>query len=96
VRVIAATNANLRQAIREAAFREDLFYRLNVIELEVPALATAAKDIIALARISLQPGFTLAADAERALTRYPWPGKYVSLQNAIRRACLLSPEPTIG
>ena len=56
VRVIAATNANLRQAIREGRFREDLFYRLNVIELEVPALADRREDIVPLARRFLQNG----------------------------------------
>jgi DNA-binding NtrC family response regulator len=96
VRVIAATNANLREAIREGRFREDLFYRLNVIELEVPALADRREDIVALARHFLQPGFSLAADAERALTHYPWPGNVRELQSAIRRACLLSPDRTIG
>jgi DNA-binding NtrC family response regulator len=96
VRVIAATNSNLRQAIREGRFREDLFYRLNVIELEVPPLAHRREDIVALARHFLQPGFWLAADAERALTRYPWPGNVRELQNVMRRACLLAPERTIG
>jgi DNA-binding NtrC family response regulator len=96
VRVIAATNANLRQAIREGRFREDLFYRLNVIELEVPGLADRRDDILALARHFLQTGFVLAADAERALTRYSWPGNVRELQNVMRRACLLSREPVIG
>src|ERR1043165_2674397 len=96
VRVIAATNANLRQMIREGRFREDLFYRLNVIELEVPALADRRDDILPLARSFLTAGFTLAADAERALVRYDWPGNVRELQNAIRRACLLSTVPAIG
>jgi DNA-binding NtrC family response regulator len=96
VRIVAATNSNLRQAIREGRFREDLFYRLNVIELEVPALADRREDIVPLARHFLQPGFELSPDAERALARYPWPGNVRELQNAIRRACLLSPERTIG
>jgi DNA-binding NtrC family response regulator len=96
VRVIAATNSNLRQAIREGRFREDLFYRLNVIELEVPPLSDRREDVVALARHFLQPGFSLAADAERALTRYPWPGNVRELQNVMRRACLLAPERTIG
>jgi DNA-binding NtrC family response regulator len=96
VRVIAATNANLRQAIREGRFREDLFYRLNVIELEVPALADRRDDILALAKHFLQANFVLAAEAERALTRYSWPGNVRELQNVMRRACLLSREPAIG
>jgi len=96
VRVIAATNANLRQAIREGRFREDLFYRLNVIELEIPALTERRDDILALARHFLQPGFSLTAEAERALTQYSWPGNVRELQNVMRRACLLSQERAIG
>jgi DNA-binding NtrC family response regulator len=96
VRVIAATNANLRQAIREGRFREDLFYRLNVIELEIPALTERRDDILALARHFLQPGFSLTAEAERALAQYSWPGNVRELQNVMRRACLLSQERAIG
>ena len=96
VRVVAATNANLRQAIREGRFREDLFYRLNVIELEVPPLSERRDDILPLAHLFLQPGYQLTPDAERALSRYSWPGNVRELQNAIRRACLLSPERAIG
>jgi DNA-binding NtrC family response regulator len=96
VRVIAATNADLYQAIRAGRFREDLLYRLNVIELKVPALAERREDIVPLARSFLQPGFALSADAERALLHHAWPGNVRELQNAIRRACLLSPERTIG
>lgn len=96
VRVIAATNSNLRRAIREGHFREDLFYRLNVIELEIPSLAERRDDIGALARHFLEPGFTLAQDALDALSRHPWPGNVRELQNTIRRACLLSTGKTIG
>jgi len=95
VRVIAATNANLRQAIREGQFREDLFYRLNVIELEVPALADRRDDIVPLARAFLDGGHTLTPDAERALTRYDWPGNVRELQNVIKRAGLLANTPAI-
>jgi DNA-binding NtrC family response regulator len=96
VRVIAATNSNLRAAIREGRFREDLFYRLNVIELEIPALAERREDIAPLARHFLEPGFTLAQDAIDALARQPWPGNVRELQNTIRRACLLSSAKTIS
>src|SRR5580698_6208837 len=96
VRVIAATNTNLRQAIRDGRFREDLFYRLNVIELEIPALAERRDDILPLARYFLQPGFVLTAEAEHALLRYSWPGNVRELQNVMRRACLLSTNPAIG
>jgi DNA-binding NtrC family response regulator len=96
VRVIAATNSNLRLAIREGRFREDLFYRLNVIELEIPPLADRREDIEALARHFLEPGFVFAQDAVAALSRHPWPGNVRELQNTIRRACLLSSNKTIA
>ena len=96
VRVIAATNTNLRQAIREGVFREDLYYRLNVIELEVPPLAERRDDILPLAQHFLERGFTLAPATEEALRRYPWPGNVRELQNAIRRACLLATGSVIG
>lgn len=96
VRVIAATNANLREAIREGRFREDLFYRLNVIELELLPLAQRRDDILVLAKHFLQPGLALTTEAERALLQYPWPGNVRELQNVMRRACLLARAPTIG
>jgi len=96
VRIVAATNSNLRQAIRAGSFREDLYYRLNVIELEVPALAERPEDILPLAHHFLERGFTLAPAAEQALLRYPWPGNVRELQNAIRRACLLAGGSVIG
>ena len=94
-RVIAATNASLPQLIKEGKFREDLFYRLNVIELEVPPLAARQEDILPLAQHFLEPGFTLAPDALRALGRYHWPGNVRELRNAIHRACLLSVDPVV-
>jgi DNA-binding NtrC family response regulator len=69
---------------------------LNVIELEVPGLAARREDILPLARHFVQPGFTLSPEAERALVRHAWPGNVRELQNAIRRACLLSPDPLIA
>ncbi len=95
VRVIAATNTPLRQAMREGGFREDLFYRLSVIELEVPPLSARREDILPLARHFLQPNFRLSPEAEELLRRHSWPGNVRELQNAIRRACLLSTAPTI-
>jgi DNA-binding NtrC family response regulator len=73
-----------------------LFYRLNVIELEIAALAERREDIAVLARHFLEPGFTLAQDAVNALTRHPWPGNVRELQNTIRRACLLSSDKSIA
>jgi DNA-binding NtrC family response regulator len=96
VRMIAATNTDLRAAIREGRFREDLYYRLNVIELELPPLSRRREDILPLARHFLAPGRELSAEAERALARHSWPGNVRELQNVIRRACLLANTPTIG
>jgi DNA-binding NtrC family response regulator len=96
VRMIAATNTDLRAAIREGRFREDLYYRLNVIELELPPLSRRREDILPLARHFLGAGRQLSPDAERALMRHAWPGNVRELQNVIRRACLLSSTPTIG
>jgi len=96
VRVIGATNTNLRRAIRAGSFREDLFYRLSVIELEVPPLAERRDDILPLARHFLERGFSLTREAEAALERFPWPGNVRELQNVIRRACLLSQGSAIG
>ncbi len=94
-RVIAATNANLPQLIKDGRFREDLFYRLNVIELEVPPLAARQEDILPLAHHFLEPGFRLSQDAPRALARYHWPGNVRELRNAIHRACLLSVDSIV-
>ena len=96
VRMIAATNTDLRAAIREGRFREDLYYRLNVIELELSPLSRRREDILPLARHFLGAGHELSPEAERALARHSWPGNVRELQNVIRRACLLSTTPTIG
>lgn len=90
VRVISATNADLKQGIRDGVFREDLFYRLNVIELAVPPLAERLDDVVPLAQLFLDTEHSLSADAERALRSYSWPGNVRELQNTIRRACLLA------
>jgi DNA-binding NtrC family response regulator len=96
VRMIAATNTDLRAAIREGRFREDLYYRLNVIELELPPLARRREDILPLARHFLAGDRELSPEAERALMRHSWPGNVRELQNVIRRACLLATTPAIG
>ena len=95
VRLLFATNADLKAAIREGRFREDLYYRINVIELKVPPLASRPGDILALARRFLAPGYTLAPSAERALIAHPWPGNVRELRNAVQRACLLSRETSL-
>jgi DNA-binding NtrC family response regulator len=96
VRIVSATNASLGEAIRQGRFREDLYYRLNVIELSVPPLADRRDDILPLARHFLEPGYELQADALRALQRHDWPGNVRELRNCIRRACLLAATPRIG
>ncbi len=95
VRVLSATNADLRAAIREGRFREDLFYRLNVIELRVPPLAARLDDVVPLARHFLEPGFILDDSAVKALRNYSWPGNIRELANVIRRACLLASDRVI-
>jgi DNA-binding NtrC family response regulator len=96
VRMVAATNTDLRAAIREGRFREDLYYRLNVIELELAPLSRRREDILPLARHFLGAERELSPEAERALIRHSWPGNVRELQNVIRRACLLTATPGIG
>jgi len=96
VRIVSATNASLGEAIRQGRFREDLYYRLNVIELQVPPLAERRDDILPLAQHFLESGYELLPDAERALVRYDWPGNVRELRNSIRRACLLASTTRIS
>jgi DNA-binding NtrC family response regulator len=104
VRIIAATNVDLRQAVREGRFREDLFYRLNVISVDLPPLRSRREDIPLLAAHFLkhyahENGVlprTLAPDALRALVDYDWPGNVRELENAIERGVVLSSGPVIG
>jgi len=95
VRVISATNADLSAMIRAGTFREDLFYRLNVIELRLPPLASRPGDILPLAQSYLARGKTLHPAAEAALLAHPWPGNVRELKNVMARANLLSGGDTI-
>jgi DNA-binding NtrC family response regulator len=95
VRVVSATNADLKKSIRDGHFREDLFYRLNVIELAVPSLAERAEDVVPLAEFFLDAEHRLSGEARRVLRSYAWPGNVRELQNSIRRACLLASGPEI-
>ncbi len=90
VRVVSATNADLAAMIAEGGFREDLFYRLNGIELRLPPLARRPRDILPLARHFLPPGKQFADAAKRALLQHSWPGNVRELRNAVQRAALLS------
>lgn len=96
VRVISATNADLPAMIRAGTFREDLFYRLNLIELRLPPLSARPDDILPLARSFLAPGKTLSAAAEAALLAHGWPGNVRELKNVLLRACLLAAGSAIG
>jgi len=89
VRVIAATNADLPAMIRDGRFREDLYYRLNVIELHVPPLAERRGDILPLAEAFLRGERRLSDAARNALLQHSWPGNVRELKNAIQRALLL-------
>jgi two-component system NtrC family response regulator len=94
VRIIAASNINLKDAVKEGGFREDLFYRLNVVPLKVPSLRERAEDILLLAHHFLQEesqrlqrgAVSLSPAAISALTANNWPGNVRELQNRIRRA----------
>ena len=90
VRVLSATNADLKAMVREGTFREDLYYRLNVIEVRLPPLAERVDDILPLAEHFLA-GRALLSDAARdALRAHAWPGNVRELKNVIERAALLA------
>ena len=103
LRLVAATNANLKEAVAQGRFREDLFYRLNVVPLDIPPLRERREDIMSLALEMLKhfnrelkknfTGFTPAA-AEQ-LQQYPWPGNIRELKNVIERTMILAPEGDI-
>jgi DNA-binding NtrC family response regulator len=92
VRIVSATNADLPALIRDGRFREDLFYRLNVIEIPVPSLLERPADILPLARSFLGEALTLSEDAAAALLAHDWPGNVRELRNSIERAKLLARE----
>jgi DNA-binding NtrC family response regulator len=95
VRVVSATNADLPALIREGRFREDLYYRLNVIEISVPRLAERPADILPLARHFLGEALKLSDDAAAALLAHDWPGNVRELRNSIERARLLAREQLV-
>jgi two-component system nitrogen regulation response regulator GlnG len=103
VRIVAATHRDLRTAIRQGQFREDLFYRLNVVPIRLPPLRERAEDIPLLARHFLEtahedglPLKTLDQGAVERLKQYNWPGNVRELENLMRRLAALCPEETIG
>jgi DNA-binding NtrC family response regulator len=103
VRIVAATNVNLEQAVKEGRFREDLFYRLNVIALELPPLRNRKEDIPLLAHHYLkfyahENGFAppeLSPEALRIMMDYEWPGNVRELENAMERGVVLANGPVL-
>ncbi len=103
IRVISATNANLRQKIDENLFREDLYYRLNTIPVEIPPLRERQDEILTIAQATLEKAVqqysleekTFSQDAERALLEYNWPGNIRELLSVVERAAILSFESEI-
>lgn len=89
VRIISATNSDLNAAIAAGDFREDLLYRLNVIELRIPALAQRPDDILPLAQRFLKQPYQLSTAAQEQLRQHPWPGNVRELENCMQRAMLL-------
>ncbi len=104
VRIVAATNRDLKKRVAEGAFREDLYYRLNVITVEMPPLRARPKDVLRFAEHYVKhcavqfgrkvEGFT--DEAAECIRRYNWPGNLRELRNTIERAVILAPEHLIG
>lgn len=103
VRVVAATNRNLREMVAQGKFREDLYFRLCMIELEIPSLAERLEDLPLLERHFLKrfaiqyskPLSGLTRRAQAALARYPWPGNVRELENVIGHACMMTEADVI-
>jgi DNA-binding NtrC family response regulator len=103
VLLVCATHRDLRRLVEQGAFREDLYYRINVVQLRIPPLRERREDILWLARRFLEdhakshgtPMKGLAGTAERVLLEHPWPGNVRELRHAIERACILSSGPLI-
>jgi DNA-binding NtrC family response regulator len=103
IRVIAATNKELKQAVKAGTFREDLFFRLHVVSLTLPPLRERVEDIAALAEYFLKrhvaeakkPMMKFTDDSLIALRQYPWPGNIRELENAIARAVVLGTDELV-
>ena len=103
VRIVAATNVNMRKAISEGRFREDLYYRLNTIPIQIPPLRDRGNDILLLFRLfAMQmaetyhlPKITLTEDAKAMMLRYKWPGNVRQLKNITEQMSVLSTEREI-
>ncbi|HEY0823708.1 MAG TPA: sigma-54 dependent transcriptional regulator, partial [Ramlibacter sp.] len=103
VRIICATNQELKARVEAGAFREDLFYRINVVHVRIPLLRERCDDILWFARRFLRefaqlhggPARSLSPAAEQALIAWPWPGNLRELRHCIERACILSAGPVL-
>lgn len=95
VRVIAATNRNLQQEVAEGRFREDLYYRINVMSITLPPLRQRREDIPLLLDHFLEAGWQIDPEARAALLNYDWPGNVRQLINALDRAMILADDRTI-
>jgi len=104
VRILAATNEDLEERVRQGAFREDLFYRLNVVTIRLPALRDRREDVPLLVEHFLaefgsehdRADLRLSPEALRMLVRFDWPGNVRQLRNVVERAVLLAPAGEIG
>lgn len=105
VRLIAATHRNLKQLVKDGQFREDLYYRLQVIEVTLPPLRERGEDVIEIAehlltkhsrRLKMDEPVTLTRSARKALVKYDWPGNVRELENAIQRSLILCDNGEIG
>ena len=97
VRVLAATNKSLEEAIRSGSFREDLYYRLSVVTLRLPPLRERGEDVVLLAKAflrrnaqSLRRKIRFSTEALEAITKYPWPGNIRELENKVQRAVIMA------
>lgn len=104
IRIIATSNRDMAEAVRQGVFREDLYYRLNVFPILIPALRQRPADIVPLAQRFLvehgalvgRQGLGFSPEAEAALCRYAWPGNVRELENVVQRAMILAPGNRIG
>lgn len=98
IRIVAATNRDLAAYVKEGKFREDLYYRLNVIDMRLPALKERTGDVPLLVNRYLNEfgGKSVSPEAMRLLEAYQWPGNVRELRNAVEKMCVLSPSGEIG
>jgi len=102
-RIVGATNKNLKEAVSKGSFREDLYYRFNVVQIKLPPLRDRREDILPLAKHFLKDAQArfetgqkeLSKEAKDFITKYDWPGNVRELENTIRSACILSNGTTI-